>query len=306
MKTTIDLPALQAFVKVVQTGSFTRAAESLQTQKAHLSRVVSQLERELGARLLERSTRALSLTEIGREFFERAVGILASVDDARLAVQQAQGEPRGTLRLTCGVEFGQLAVSAWIQRYLQQHPQVSVDAEFTGRVVDLVHEGFDLAVRLGPLADSSLAARRLGTLGYGLYAAPGYLKRRGRPQAPEDLRTLDTLAFAVTSPRAQWTLTQGADTRRVPLQPRLRASNTFVVCEAAVQGLGLALLPRLVAEPRQAAGQLQRVLPAWSGPEVPVHAVFASARYLTPKVRAFVDLAAAMFQAGDQTGDQAA
>jgi DNA-binding transcriptional LysR family regulator len=301
MKSTIDLPALRAFVKVVQTGSFTRAADTLQTQKAHLSRVVSQLERELGARLLARTTRSLSLTEVGREFFERAVGILASVDDARLAVQQALGEPRGTLRLTCGVEFGQLAVSHWIQRYLQQHPQVNVDAEFTGRIVDLVHEGFDLAVRLGPLTDSTLAARRLGALAYGLYAAPGYLQRRGLPADPEALRRHEQLVFAGTSQRAQWALTRGDEMRRVALQPRLRASNTFVVRDAAAQGLGVALLPRLVADPLVADGRLQPVLPDWSGPEVPVHAVFASARYLTPKVRSFVDLAAAIFQQRAQT-----
>lgn len=111
---TMDLPAIQAFVKVVQTGSFTRAADAMATQKAHVSRVVSQLERELGVRLLERTTRALSLTEVGRDFFERALGILASVDDAQRAVQRSQGEPRGTLKLTCGVEFGMIAVSGWI------------------------------------------------------------------------------------------------------------------------------------------------------------------------------------------------
>jgi len=160
----MDITALQAFVKVVQTGSFTRAADALHTQKAYLSRVVTQLEKELGARLLERTTRSLSLTEIGREFFERAVGILASVEDAQRAVQKAQGEPRGVLKLTCGVEFGMIAVSGWIAAYLERYPQVRVDGEFTGRIVDIVHEGFDLAIRVGPLADSTLTARKLGEL----------------------------------------------------------------------------------------------------------------------------------------------
>ncbi len=292
----MDLPALRAFVKVVQTGSFTRAAEALQSQKAHLSRVVSQLERELGARLLERTTRSLSLTEVGREFHERAQGILASVEDARLAVQQAQGEPRGTLRLTCGVEFGMLAVGQWINRYLQTWPQVKVDAEITGRVVDLVHEGFDLAIRVGTLPDSALAARRLGTLAYGLYAAPPYLKRQAAPRLPEDLAAHDLLVFAGTGQRAQWTLSRGDETRRVALKPRFRASNTFAVRDAAADGLGIALLPRPVGDPLVAEGRLREVLRDWQAPEVPVHAVFASARYLAPKVRAFVDLAAAMFE----------
>lgn len=287
----MDLPSLQAFVKVVQTGSFTRAAEALNTQKAHLSRVVSQLEQELGVRLLERTTRALSLTEIGREFFERAVGILASVEDAQRTVQKAQGEPRGTLRLTCGVEFGMIAVSHWIARYLQHYPQAHVDADFTSRVVDLVHEGFDLAIRVGPLADSALAARKLGELAYGLFAAPDYLLRRDAPSRPGDLAAHDTLAFAGGSHQATWTLSQDGRQERVVLQPRMKANNVFAVRDAAIAGLGVAQLPLIVAAAAVRQGQLRPVLPGWSPPVVPVHAVFASARYLTPKVRGFIDLA---------------
>lgn len=287
----MDLPSLQAFVKVVQTGSFTRAAEALNTQKAHLSRVVSQLEQGLGVRLLERTTRALSLTEIGREFFERAVGILAAVEDAHRAVQRAQGEPRGTLRLTCGVEFGMIAVSQWIALYLQRYPQAHVDADFTGRLVDLVHEGFDLAIRVGPLADSALAARKLGDLAYGLFAAPHYLSRRGAPSHPGDLQRQDTLAFAGGSHQATWTVSQGGQQERVVLQPRMKANNVFAVRDAAIAGLGVAQLPLIVAAAAVQAGQLRAVLPGWSPPVVPVHAVFASARYLTPKVRGFIDLA---------------
>jgi len=160
----MGISELNAFAKVVQTGSFTRAAESLGTQKAYLSRVVANLEQKLGARLLVRTTRSLSLTEVGREVFERAVGILGAVDDVQRLTQKMVAEPRGTLRLTCGVEFGMIAVSRWIGHYLKRYPQVSVESDFTGRIVDLVHEGFDLAIRIGPLTESSLAARRLGEL----------------------------------------------------------------------------------------------------------------------------------------------
>jgi DNA-binding transcriptional LysR family regulator len=295
----MDLPSLQAFVKVVQTGSFTRAADALDTQKAHLSRVVTQLERELGVRLLERTTRALSLTEVGREFFERAVGILASVEDAQRVVQKAQGEPRGTLKLTCGVEFGMIAVSGWIDRYLQRYPQVRAEADFTGRLVDIVHEGFDLAVRVGPLADSTLAARKLGDLTYGLFASPDYVARRGVPEHPSDLATHDVLAFAGGSHRATWALSQGGHEERALLQPRLKANNVFAVRDAAIAGLGIAQLPQIVAAAPVAGRQLHAVLPGWSPPTVPVHAVFASARYLTPKVRGFIELAAEAF---DDTG----
>lgn len=299
MPTTIDLPALQAFVKVVQTGSFTAAADALHTHKARLSRVVGRLERELGARLLERTTRSLSLTEVGHEFHARAQAILASVDDARQAVQQAMGQPQGTLRLTCGSEFGMLAVSGWINRYLQLHPGVKVEVEMSSRLVDLVHEGFDLAIRVGELPDSSLAARRLGTLRYGLYASPAYLRRAGTPRTPDELARHAQLVFAGTVRRNAWVLRQGADTQRVPLSPRLLASNSFAVRDASVQGLGVALLPRRVAGPLVAEGRLRALLKDWQPPEVPVHAVFASARYLAPKVRAFVDLAVELFADDD-------
>lgn len=293
----MELSHLDTFVKVVQTGSFTRAAEQLHTQKAHVSRVVSQLEAELGVRLLERTTRSLSLTEIGREFFERAVGILGAADDARRAVQQAQGEPRGTLRLSCGVEFGILAVNRWVRDYLLRHPDVNVDLEMTGRVVDLVHEGFDLAVRVGPLADSTLAARKLGELRYGLFAAPGYLRRHPPPRQPGDLAQHALIRFSGSRLRLVWTFTRGADTQRVEPVARLNANNSFAVRDAAVDALGIAQLPLLLAQPEVDTGRLVPVLADWQLPSAPVHAVFASARYLTPKVRAFIDMAVEAFGA---------
>ncbi len=291
----MELSHLDTFVKVVQTGSFTRAAEQLRSQKAHVSRVISQLESELGVRLLERTTRSLSLTEIGREFFERAVGILGAAEDARRAVQKAQGEPRGTLRLSCGVEFGMLAVNGWVREYLLRHPDVNVDLEMTGRVVDIVHEGFDLAVRVGPLADSTLAARKLGELRYGLFAAPGYLRRQPPPAQPQDLAQHALIRFSGSRLRLVWTFTRGADAQRIEPAARLNANNSFAVRDAAVDALGIAQLPLLLAQPEVDAGRLVPVLPDWQLPSAPVHAVFASARYLTPKVRAFIDLAVEAF-----------
>lgn len=298
MKSTITIDAIQAFARVVQTGSFTRAAEALHTHKAHLSRVISQLERELGARLLERTTRSLSLTEVGREFHARSAVILAAVEDARQAVAQAQGEPRGTLRITCGVEFGMLAVSGWISQYLARYPRMKVDAEITGRIVDVVHEGFDLAIRVGTLPDSTLTARRLGTVSYAVYAAPDYLKRRGTPRSPQDLEQHDLLVFAPGRGPSGWPLEKGGETVRVSIQPRYRATNSFHVRDAAAAGLGIALLPRLIGDPLVAEEELRIVLKGWSAPALPVSAVFASARYLAPKVRAFIDLAAALFEGG--------
>lgn len=291
----MELSALKAFVKVVESGSFTKAAAILDTQKAHVSRQVSQLERELGVRLLERTTRSLSLTEIGRELYARSHQILESVDEARRAVQQAQSEPRGTLRLTCGTEFGMMAVSGWIQRYLRRYPLTQVQADFTSRIADLVHEGFDLAIRLGSLPDSSLNARKLGSLQYGLYAAPQYLADQGVPKHPRELARHALIAFSGGSRGFNWSLSRNGQEVRVSVASRFRVNNQFAVRDAALAGAGIAQLPALIAQSGSAANKLALVLPQWALPEVPVYAVFASARYLTPKVRAFIDEAVEAF-----------
>ncbi len=298
----MEIHELNAFVKVVQTGSFTKAADLLGTQKAHLSRLISKMEQHLGVRLLERSTRSLSLTEVGREMFERAIGILAAVEDAKQAAQRTLDEPRGTLKLTCGVEFGQLAVSGWINTYLQRYPQVVVEADWSNRVVDLVHEGFDVAIRLGDLPDSTLAARKLGELHYGLYASPTYLQRHGSPKLAQDLQQHELLMFTGGSLKQGWTLYQGAErsegqVRLSAQQARYRINNSYAVCSSAIAGLGIARLPRMLAEPEAATGRLVEVLADWQSHRVAVHAVFPSARFLTPKVRAFVEVAALQFGA---------
>jgi DNA-binding transcriptional LysR family regulator len=293
---------LQLFAKVVQTGSFTRAADALDTQKSYVSRVVAQLEAELGVKLLERTTRSLALTEVGREVYERAVGIVGAMDDTLRIAQQSQGEPRGLLRLTCGVEFGLLAVGGWIDEYLARHPQVSVEAEYTSRVLDLVHEGFDIAIRIGQVQESRLVARQLGQLEYGLFATPQYLRRNGTPAEPAELREHALIMFAPGGRRTAWELSLGhaEETQRIAGQARLRVNNSFAVRDALLRGLGIGQLPLLVAAQAGTREHLARVLPDWSGAPASVHAVYPSSRYLAPKVRAFIDLALARLpQAAD-------
>lgn len=295
----MTLEQLRILVKVVQAGSFTRAADALGVQKSYVSRVVAQLEAGLGVKLLERTTRTLSVTETGREVFERALGILGAVDDTARLVQQAQGEPRGQLRLTCGVEFGLLAVGGWVDEYLALWPQVTAEVEYTSRVLDLVHEGFDLAIRVGTPAESRLVARPLGQLDYGLFACPRYLARQGRPASPDDLGGHDLVMFTGGGQRRGWQLLpEGGherDALRVTQPARLRVNNSFAVRDALLRSLGIGALPLLIAAEPVAAGRLVPVLPAWRPPSVPVHALYPSNRYLSPKVRAFVDLAVARF-----------
>ena len=287
----MELSELTALVKVIQTGSFTRAAEVMGTQKAHVSRTITNLEKKLGVRLIQRSTRSLSLTEVGREIFERAVGILGAIEDTERVAQRILAEPRGVLKLSCGVEFGMIAVNRWVNGFMKDHPQVSVDADYTSRVVDLVHEGFDLAIRLGELPDSRLTARKLGELEYGLFASREYLKRRGIPNSADDLAQHDLLIFSSGSHRGGWMLSENGVSQRVNHTARLIVNNSFAVCDAARSGLGIAQLPLVVANDAVEKNELIPILQKVKLATVPVHAVFPSSRYLTPKVRAFIDYA---------------
>lgn len=305
----MELSRLRAFVTVVQSGSFTRAAEVLRTQKARVSRQISELEAELGVRLLERTTRALRLTEIGRELFERGVGILNAVEDAERAAQAVHGEPHGLLRLTMPLEFGLLIAFDWVQALMQRHPRLSIEVDSSSRIVDLVHEGYDLAIRVGELADSRLAARRLGELRYGLYASPAYLQRRGQPADPARLEQHELILFAPGGRAMPLRLRRGDETLTITRDaPRLRTDSRFAQRDAAIAGLGIGECPTLIAEPDVAAGRLVRVLPDWERPPVPVHAVFPSFRYLTPKVRVFIEYAQAHFAeaTGVRAGDSRA
>jgi LysR family transcriptional regulator, regulator for bpeEF and oprC len=295
----MTLDQLRVLVAVVQAGSFTRAAGVLATQKSHVSRVVAQLEAELGAKLLERSTRSLSVTETGREVFERAVAILDAADDTTRLVQQTQTEPQGLLRLTCGVEFGMLAVSRWVSDYLIAHPKASADVDYTSRVVDLVHEGFDLSIRVGPVAPSRLVARALGRIDYALFACPIYLQQHPEPLSPQALRDHGLVMFSGGAQRKGWLLQpqdgSERDAVRIEGPARLRVNNSFAVRDALLRSLGIGQLPLLIAADAVAAGRLLPVLPGWQPQPAPVHAVYPSSRYLSPKVRAFIDLALARF-----------
>lgn len=289
MNTSIDLPEMRVFAAVVTDGSFTMAAERLGTDKARVSRIVRRMEEKLGAQLLTRSTRRLSVTEVGRDYFERAVCILTAAEAAEAAVAQQSREPKGLLRITAGTEFGTMVVDGWIAEFLKLAPKVTVETEYTNRIVDIIHEGIDVAIRVGTLQDSGLAARKLGEVTYGLYAAPDYLKRAPALSAVSDLKHHDLIMKGPRG-RPSWTLVNGLDTEHIAESPRASVNSTIAAKNLALAGLGIAQLPRFMAEPYVANGTLSHVLPGWAEIPAPVHAVFASSRYMDPKVRSFVDL----------------
>lgn len=295
MNTSIDLPEMKVFVAVVTDGSFTTAADRLGTDKARVSRIVRRMEEKLGAQLLIRSTRRLSVTEVGRDYFERAMCILTAAEAAEAAVAQQSREPKGLLKITAGSEFGTMVVDSWIAAFLRQFPKVTVEAEYTNRLVDIIHEGFDVAIRVGTLEDSGLSARKLGEVFYGLYATPNYLKQGSRINAVSDLKHHD-LIMKATRGRSNWSLVNGTNSEKVTAAPRCSVNSTIAAKNLALEGLGIAQLPRFMAEPHVAEGTLACVLSGWAEIPAPVHAVFASSRYMDPKVRSFVDLSLSAFQ----------
>lgn len=287
MKTTLNTDHLRLFLTVLAAGSFTRAAELVGSDKAHVSRTIARLEDQLGIRLLNRSTRSLSPTDAGRELAGRARAIVDALAETEEALKGRADRPRGRLRMTCGYEFGLLAVNGWVRTFLERWPEVSVDVDFTNRVADIVHEGFDLAIRVGRLSDSDLIARKLGEVTYGFYAAPSFLAGRHVPGHPSDLRA-DTFVGFAGSPAE---VARGTETFPLPARPRYVANTNMAVRDMAAAGLGVALLPDFQAAPLVRAAGLVPVLSGWSRPPVEVHAVMPSTRLMSTTVRAFIDLA---------------
>jgi LysR family transcriptional regulator, regulator for bpeEF and oprC len=288
----MDLGSLSAFVRIVQSGSFTKAADALGSHKAHISRSLSHLEQELGIRLLERTTRRVRLTDVGQQIYEQALSIMASVADIEATAAGLRGEPAGVLRVSADVEFGLNGLSRWLDAFAQKYPQVAIEADLTTGSGDLIPDGFDVHLRLGSVEGVTFASQKVGELAFGLYASPGYLEKNGTPKDGDALAQ-HVLLMSSTSPQRGWRLITLSRELRVDGPARLRANNSTLVREAAAHGLGIALLPTNIAKEDVTRGALRRVLSAWSGPKVSVFALFPAGRQHTPKMHAFVELALA-------------
>jgi len=283
----MDLNEMLVFARVVQAGSFTTAAAELGMPKSTVSRKVSELEERLNARLLQRTTRKLSLTDVGRTYYDYCARIAGEIQDAERAGSSLQETPRGLLRVTTGTN------AAWlgpiVSSYLARYPYVQLELFCTGRTVDLVEERFDIAIRAGTLADSTLIARSLGSAKWFLVATPKYLKRRGRPRAPEDLKKHDYLSFGAGQSDVVLRLESGNKSAQIALSVRMLVSDFDVLYSAAVAGLGIALLPAFRCVDDLRARRLERVLRDWSAPPTLMHVVYPSTRHVSPKVKSFVD-----------------
>ncbi len=286
----MDLDAVGVFVKVVQAGSFSRAARQLAMPNSTVSARVSRLERRLGVTLLQRTTRKLRLTEVGESYFRQASQAIDEVLNAEAQVNAAQLEPQGLLRITAPIDMAADHFVNLISEFEKRNPKISFELVFTHQVLDLVAEGIDVAIRTGQLRDSRLIARRVGTANWVPLASPSYLRKAGTPGHPRQLRNHALLQFTQLG-RDHWRLSRGKSAVSVPLPHRVIVNDATIVRSLAVSGNGIALLPTYFCRTEMREGGLVRILPEWIGKADPVHLVYPGQKFVAAKVRAFVDVA---------------
>lgn len=286
------LRAMETFVRIVEAGSLTAAADGLGLSVPSVVRSLAALERAVGVRLLNRTTRRSSLSDEGREYYERCKRVLAEVDSADALLSARRAEPRGRLRLSAPVMFGRMHVAAVVADFIARHPQVEVELLLLDRVVDLVEEGVDAAVRIGHLAESTLVAMPVGETRRVVCAAPAYLKRAGTPRTTADLTAHRCIVFTGLAAGNEWTFA-GDPPARVAVRPALRSNQFDVAIDACLRGLGCSQFLCYQVEALIGAGRLRRILPDFEPLPLPIHVVYPSARLVSSNVRAFVDLAVA-------------
>jgi DNA-binding transcriptional LysR family regulator len=280
---------MRVFAAVVDAGSFVGASLALDMSKAAVSRHVAELESRLGVRLLHRTTRKLSLTPEGEVFHVRCRELLGSVDEAEAEITSRSGEGSGVLRVNVPVSFGLLHLAPLWVEFMARHPKVTLDVTLADRVVDLVEEGFDMAVRIARLPSSSLVSRPLTSTRLVLCASPAYLRKRGQPTHPSELVGHDVLAYSLFSMGDQWEFTGSEGVISVKVAPRMRTNSGDTCRVAALRNQGVVLQPTFLVGPDLLAGTLVEVMPAWRSVELGVSAVYPSRKFVSPKVRLMIE-----------------
>ncbi|RAN37978.1 LysR family transcriptional regulator [Hyphomonas sp. GM-8P] len=281
--------ALTVFRRVVELESFSAAADDLNYSKAAVSKIIKDLEAGLGAQLIVRTTRSLHLTDTGQAYFEKVSDILDAVAAADDGVRSESGSPQGRLKISAPMSFGLVTVAKMLPRFARQYPGIEVDLVMNDRLVDLVQDGFDLAIRGGQLADSSLKARKLTDIERVLCASPDYLEAAGTPEDPADLAGHASLAFSVSATPDTWSLVSGSRRQSVTVNVKYRANNSMAIRQAALKGLGIALIPVAYVREDLADGGLVNVLPDWRGEPQGLFAVYPAHRESSLKIRLLVD-----------------
>jgi DNA-binding transcriptional LysR family regulator len=283
------LSSLRAFVKVVETSSFSEAGRRLRLSRSAVSKYVAELEQELGVQLLSRTTRRVTATENGQVYFERALAILADLDAADHAVSQLQATPRGLLRVNAPMSFGTMELGPAIASFMTQYPELQIQLTLSDEHVDPVQEGLDVTLRIADLESSSLIARRIMPIDRVVCASPAYLKQHGTPKHPSDLRNHDCLTYGYLSTGNQWKLTGKDGDHWITPRWTLCANNAEVLRDAAAGDRGIALLPAFIATDALKSGRLQTFLADYQAPPLSLYAIYPPTRHLAVKVRLFID-----------------
>jgi len=289
------LTCIRIFINVVETGSFTAASERMGLSRAAVSKYVLELEAQLGGRLLNRTTRHVSTTESGRIYYERCKDILLNLDEADGMVSGLSGQPRGTLRISAPTNFASRHLLPRISEFNHLYPEVKVELMCTDRIIDLADEGYDLAIRITNSPGPDLIARRLCSCRHVMVASPEYLAKHARPQKPEALAEHNCILYAYL-PGSIWPLSRDGSDYSVKINPAIKSNNPDVLLEAAVRGMGIALLTTFVVSDAVASGALQLVLQDYTSVVLGIYAVYSSRRHLPVKIKVFVDYLRAHIQ----------
>jgi DNA-binding transcriptional LysR family regulator len=283
------LISMRAFTKVIALGSFAKAAHHMHISRSAVSKYVNDLEAQLGVQLIKRTTRSASLTDSGQRYYERCLAILADIDEADQTVSDQQVNPRGTLKINAPMSFGTMHLGKAVAAFMERYPDLHIHLILSDQQVNTIQEGFDVTIRIANLSDSSLVARRIVPAPRILCASPEYLKRRGIPMHPNDLLQHDCLSYDYLGTGAQWKLTGEDGDHWFHVPSKLLANNGEVLCDAAVSGRGIVLLPTFIIGADLRSGRLKRILAHYRAPELFICALYPPTRHLSVKVRVLID-----------------
>lgn len=285
----MEIESCRIFVKVVQLGSFSRAADLLKLPKSTVSRTISRLESETETKLLLRTTRSITLTSSGRLFYESCLGPIQILEDARKSLQGRDSIIAGTIRLTAPEDLGVQIISPALGKLAKEHPQLFFDLSYTDQVVDLVKKGFDLAIRVGPLRPSRFKAKRLGEVTLIPVASANYLKAKGTPQNPQELKNHDCISFNYHAKKPTWPLRTEGKSLAVPIKVKVLSNQMSSLLNLALQDVGIALIPLFLAKPYLNSGELKRVLPDWKGESLPIFLVSPTSTSESSRLKLIAD-----------------
>lgn len=286
----MNLEGIDIFVKVIQSGSFTKAAQALKKPVTTVSDKVAQLEKRLGVTLVHRTTRQLKLTAVGESFYEKCLRALAEFEVAEQELQGAKNEPQGRLRITTSVDVGHSVMPQLAKRFLQKYPNVKLELVVTNRRVDLIAEGVDLAIRIGKMSDSTYRARKYLEASVSFWATPDLIKKHQMPQTPKQLEKMPLVAFALQKNQVV-ELSRNREKVKVQLQSRVQTDDMETVKQFVLESMGIGLFPNFICEKEESLGQLVRLLPEWTSSKIPLSFVYPEQKYVSPNVKAFIDLA---------------